>query len=48
MERSTRRELHFHTALEERDRLIADTLDYTGEDQVALFKGRVKVQLAPR
>ena len=30
------------------DRLLADTLDYTGADQVALFKGRVKVQLAPR
>ncbi|QHE89096.1 LPS export ABC transporter periplasmic protein LptC [Hydrogenophaga sp. BPS33] len=30
------------------DRLVADSLDYTGEDQVARFKGRVKVQLSPR
>lgn len=30
------------------DRLVADSLDYTGEDQVARFKGRVKVQLLPR
>jgi lipopolysaccharide export system protein LptC len=36
------------TLLRGNDRLVADTLDYTGEDQVALFKGRVKVQLAPR
>ncbi len=36
------------TLLRGNDRLVADTLDYTGEDQVAQFKGRVKVQLAPR
>ena len=30
------------------DRLAADSLDYTGEDQLARFQGRVKVQLAPR
>jgi lipopolysaccharide export system protein LptC len=36
------------TLLRGNDRLVADTLDYTGEDQVAQFKGRVKAQLAPR
>ena len=36
------------TLLRGNDRLVADTLDYTGADQVAQFKGRVKVQLAPR
>jgi lipopolysaccharide export system protein LptC len=36
------------TLLRGNDRLVADTLDYTGENQVAQFKGRVKVQLAPR
>ena len=36
------------TLLRGNDRLVADTLNYTGEDQVANFKGRVKVQLAPR
>ena len=36
------------TLLRGSDRLVADTLDYTGEDQIARFKGRVKVQLAPR
>lgn len=36
------------TLLRGSDRLVADTLDYTGEDQIARFKGRVKVQLVPR
>lgn len=36
------------TLLRGNDRLLADTLDYTGEDQIANFKGRVKVRLAPR
>lgn len=36
------------TLLRGNDRLVADTLNYTGEDQIADFKGRVKVQLAPR
>jgi lipopolysaccharide export system protein LptC len=36
------------TLLRGHDRLVGDTLDYTGDDQVAQFKGRVKVQLAPR
>ena len=36
------------TLLRGSDRLVADTLDYNAENQVALFKGRVKVQLVPR
>ena len=36
------------TLLRGNDRLVADTLDYAGESQIANFKGRVKVQLAPR
>lgn len=36
------------TLLRGTDRLNADNLDYTGEDQVAQFKGRVRVQLVPR
>ena len=29
------------------DRLTADTLDYSGVDRVAHFKGRVRVRLQP-
>jgi lipopolysaccharide export system protein LptC len=36
------------TVLRGNDRLQSDTLDYVGADQVALMRGRVKVQLAPR
>lgn len=36
------------TLLRGNDRLLADSMDYTGEDQLANFKGRVKVQLTPR
>jgi hypothetical protein len=30
------------------DRLQSDTLDYVDADRVALMRGRVRVQLAPR
>ena len=30
------------------DRLVADTLDYSGVDRVARFQGRVRVRLQPR
>ncbi len=36
------------TVLRGNDKLQSDTLDYVGVDQVALMRGRVKVQLAPR
>jgi lipopolysaccharide export system protein LptC len=36
------------TVLRGNDRLQSDTLDYVEADQVALMRGRVKVQLAPR
>ena len=52
--------LHIHTAPERivshkpvtllrgTDRLQADTLDYTGDDRIANFKGRVKMRMEPR
>lgn len=36
------------TLLRGKDRLRSDTLDYVEADRVALMRGRVKVQLAPR
>lgn len=36
------------TLLREGDRLQAQTLDYRGDDQIADFKGRVRVTLLPR
>ena len=36
------------TVLRGNDRLQSDTLDYVEADRVALMRGRVKVQLAPR
>jgi len=36
------------TVLRGQDRLQSDTLDYVDADRVALMRGRVKVQLAPR
>ena len=36
------------TVLRGNDRLQSDTLDYVEADRVALLRGRVKVQLAPR
>lgn len=36
------------TVLRGKDRLQSDTLDYVEADRVALLRGRVKVQLAPR
>jgi lipopolysaccharide export system protein LptC len=35
------------TLLRGKDRLKADTLDYRGEESVAVFKGRVRAQLVP-
>lgn len=35
------------TLLRGKDRLVADTLDYRGEDRVAVLRGRVKAQLVP-
>lgn len=36
------------TVVRGNDRINADSLDYQGDDQVVLFKGRVKAQLSPR
>ena len=36
------------TLLRGNDQINADSLDYVGDDHVALLKGRVKARLAPR
>lgn len=36
------------TVVRGNDRINADSLDYQGDDQVVVFKGRVKAQLSPR